>query len=166
MNFRLTHNMKNSPILFLAALLFGFTATAQELTCADFRTGRFYIPTNVELEKFTVVSPDSISEINIAIDDSISRYIVVREENTQTEWENGIGNGDPIYDIIEWIDSCTYRLSFDPSRTEMTGDKQWVNDNNGIVVSKTKIEGNCMYYTATMTVNEDIITQNGILCKE
>tara|TARA_R110002049_G_scaffold279278_6_gene458239 strand:- start:1545 stop:1694 length:150 start_codon:yes stop_codon:yes gene_type:complete len=44
-------------------------------------------------------------------------------------------------------------------------DKKWVNDNNGIVVSKNKIEGKCLFYTATMTTNEgQQISQDGIIC--
>ena len=47
---------------------------------------------------------------------------------------------------------------------EMT---KWVNENNGIVVSKIKIEGKCLFYDATMTTNEgQKISQEGVICVE
>ena len=89
------------------------------------------------------------------------------KKNTQTEWKNGIGIGNPIHIIIEWIDECTYRLKFDSLKGEMEEKAKWVNENNGIVVSKTKIEGKCMFYKATMTSKSgEKISQNGIICKE
>ena len=46
-------------------------------------------------------------------------------------------------------------------------DKSFCQNNNGIIVSKTKIENNCLYYTATMTTPEGkTISQDGIICKE
>lgn len=45
--------------------------------------------------------------------------------------------------------------------------KKWINANNGIVVTKRKIENKCLFYKATMTTNEgDTISQDGIICKE
>ena len=40
-----------------------------------------------------------------------------------------------------------------------------INKNNGIVVSKVNIEGNCMRFEAVMTTLEgQVISQNGIIC--
>lgn len=100
-------------------------------------------------------------------DPDINHYIVIWEKDTQTEWENGIGNGEPTYEIIEWIDECTYRLTFDSSKGKMDKMTRWVNENNGIVVSKIKIEGKCMFYDATITTNiGQKISQEGIICLE
>ncbi|UOB16823.1 hypothetical protein [Abyssalbus ytuae] len=159
--------MKKTIFLLFTILLLGFYTRAQELTCSDFKIGQFYIPEIKETAKYTIISNDSISEFIPKKDPAIKKYIVIREEKTQVEWKNGIGNGSPEHEIIEWIDDCTYRLTFDSSISELDEEKKWINDNNGIVVSKIKIEGNCMYYTATMTTKiGQKISQNGIICKE
>ena len=45
--------------------------------------------------------------------------------------------------------------------------EKWTNENNGIVVSKRKIEGKCLFYTATMTTNAgEKLSQNGVICKK
>ena len=119
------------------------------------------------MAKYTIVENDSISEMSPERDSSIQKYIVIREKNTQIEWTNGIGNGKPEYEILEWIDDCTYRLTYDASKSELDAEKKWINENNGIVVTKRKIENKCLFYTATMTTNEgDTIAQDGIICKE
>ena len=151
----------------LLALFITLSSFAQDLTCADFKIGQFYIPETKEMAKYTIVENDSISEMTPERDSSIQKYIVIREKNTQTEWKNGIGNRKPEYEILEWIDDCTYRLTYDASKSELDAEKKWINENKGIVVSKTKIENNCLYYTATMTTNEgQTISQDGIICKE
>ncbi|MGJ8592869.1 MAG: hypothetical protein ACSHXF_09995 [Aquaticitalea sp.] len=153
--------------LLITVLLIGLTTSAQELTCADFKVGTFFIPTSDEMKKYTVTTNDTINEWTAERDLSINRYIVVREKNTQTEWKNGIDNDIPEYEILEWIDDCTYRLTYDESKAELDDGKKWVNENNGIVVSKVKIEGKCMFYDATMTTNEgQKISQEGIICVE
>ena len=159
--------MKKSTILYLPIILLGIKMNAQELTCEDFKIGEFYIPETKDMAEYTIVENDSISEFTLERDSSIKKYIVIRKKNSQTEWKNGIGNGNPEYEKIEWIDDCTYRLTYDSTKSELDEGKKWVNDNNGIVVSKVKIENKCLYYTATMTTNDgQKISQNGIICKE
>ncbi|NCQ12257.1 MAG: hypothetical protein GW809_09000 [Bacteroidetes bacterium] len=159
--------MKKTIFLIGIFLLIGLKINAQELTCEDFKIGQFYIPLTDDVKKYTIEVNDSIADITDNRDLSIKKWIVVREENTQIEWKNGIGNGIPEYEIIEWIDDCTYRLTYDSSKAELSEDKKWINDNNGIVVTKTKIENNCLYYKATMTTNEgQKISQDGIICKD
>jgi len=159
--------MKKTKLLFIALSLIGLNSYAQKLTCSDFKIGTFYIPENEEMSKYTIESNDSITEMTDKRDLSVKKYVVIREKNTQIEYKNGIENGNPEYEIIEWIDNCTYRLTYDSSKTELGENKKWVNQNNGIVVSKTKIENNCLYYKATMTTNEgQKISQDGIICKE
>lgn len=159
--------MKKTIILITIFLLIGLKINAQELTCEDFKIGRFYIPTDDEMKKYTVISNDSIREMTAEREINVHRYVVIREKNSQTEWKNGIGNGKPTYEILEWIDDCTYRLTYDSSKGEMDEMTKWVNENNGIVVSKRKIENKCLYYTATMTTKDgQKISQDGIICKE
>ena len=139
-------------------LLIGITSNAQELNCSDFKEGTFYIP-ETEI--------DSKNTNDIENDAKIEKYVIIRKGNTQTEWTNGIGIGSPDYEIIEWIDDCTYRLTYDDSKYELDAEKKWINDNNGIVVTKTDIVDNCLKYDATLTTNDGRkITQSGIICRE
>ena len=159
--------MRKTKLLLITLSFIGLNSCAQKLTCSDFKIGTFYIPETEEMSKYTIEANDSIAEISPERDLTIKKYIVVREKNTQIEWKNGIGNGKPDYEILEWIDDCTYRLTYDSSKTELDEDKKWINENNGIVVSKTKIENKCLFYTATMTTNEgQKISQDGIICKK
>jgi len=119
------------------------------------------------MSKYRIEANDSISEKIDKRDLSIKKWVVIRKKNTQIEWKNGIGNGKPLYEIIEWIDKCTYRLTYDSSKTELDEEKKWINENNGIIVSKRKIKNKCLYYTATMTTKQGKkISQDGIICKE
>lgn len=140
-------------------LLIGLTSNAQELTCSDFKEGTFYIPSTEIESKTEIENKENNAETE--------KYIVIRKGNTQTEWTNGVGNGNPDYEIIEWIDDCTYRLTYDDSKYELDAEKKWINDNNGIVVKKTKIIDNCLIYVSTLTMNDgQKISQNGKICRE
>ncbi len=144
---------------------------SQKLTCADFKTGRFYIPENVKLAKISIISKDSLNsksnELTFERDPSIKKYVVIREKNTQVEWKNGVNNGNPEHEIIEWIDECTYRLTYNKNKSVLNDEKKWVNENNGIVVKKIRIIGKCMEYKATMTTKEGHeVSQNGTICKD
>ncbi|MEH6657048.1 hypothetical protein [Leeuwenhoekiella marinoflava] len=159
--------MKKAFILIPIVFLIVMKINAQDLTCADFKTGTFYIPTSSEMKNYTITSNDSISKISTPRDSTINRYIVIRENTSQIEWNNGIGNGIPTYVNIEWIDDCTYRLTYDTSKGSINQRTKWANENNGIVVSKTKIEGKCMFYEATMTTNDGRkISQEGVICAD
>ena len=156
---------KNTPLI-LVLFLFSFTISAQDLTCAHFQNGEFYIPSSEELKKFTIIKNDSIQEFTLQLDSTVTKTVIVRKDKTQTEWTNGIGSGEPAYEVIEWLDDCTYRLTYDPSKMEMDAMEKWINENNGIVVSMRKIEGNCLFYKAVMlTNNGEEMTQQGVICK-
>ena len=116
--------MRKTKLLVITLSIIGLSSYAQKLTCSDFKIGQFYIPETKEMEKYTIVENDSISEFTPERDSSIKKYIVIREKNTQIEWKNGIGNGNPDYEIIEWIDDCTYRLTYDSSESELDEDKK------------------------------------------
>ncbi|MFL1895104.1 hypothetical protein ACJRPK_05335 [Aquimarina sp. 2-A2] len=119
------------------------------------------------MKKYTITSNDSISKISTPRDVTINKYIVIREENSQIEWINGVDIGNPEYEILEWMDDCTYRLTYDESKAELSDEKKWINENNGIVVSKSRIEGKCMFYDAIMTTNDGRkISQKGVICAE
>lgn len=159
--------MKNNTVITLVIVLFTFSLSAQNLTCLDFKTGQFYIPNTEEISNYTITSSDGVSTFKHQTDSTTKQHIVIREELTQVEWKNGIGKGNPTYEIIEWIDDCTYRLTYNTQKLRLNKSQKWINQNNGIIVFTTKIENNCLFYTATMTTkNGENISQNGTICKK
>ncbi|WP_299386330.1 hypothetical protein [uncultured Lacinutrix sp.] len=159
--------MSIKQILIIGTLLTMMNSWSQNLTCDDFKTGEFYIPQTSVSKSYTIVSNDSIRKIDKERDKQVQQYIVIRDIKTQTEWKNGINNGNPTYEKIEWIDKCSYRLTYDESKMELDEYENWVNSNKGIIVSKINIENKCMFYDATMTTNEgQTISQKGQICKK
>ena len=143
--------MKKTKILLLTLILIGLNSCAQELTCSDFKNGNFYVPADNE---------------------TVLTYRIIRNGNEQRELvedpENTLGtdfNKSP-YEIIEWIDDCTYRAKYDESKMELSEYQKFVNDNNGILTEMVKIEGRCFYFKATLDVNGEIQVMNGKICKE
>ena len=115
--------MRKTKILLLTLSLIGLNSCNQKLTCSDFKTGKFYIPATEDLKKYTITSKDSINELSTQRNEEIKKYVVIRKKNTQTEWKDGINNGTPEYEKIEWINDCSYRLKYDGSKTELTQQK-------------------------------------------
>jgi hypothetical protein len=124
-------------------LLATCSAIGQDLTCADFKEGSFVIPGK---------------------DGQPNALEIIREVNTQMEIK---GDGETDFVNLEWIDDCTYRLTYEEGEAETDEQKRFINDNNGIVVTKIKIEGRCMTYKATITTLEgEKMSQEGKICKE
>lgn len=145
------HNMEKTKILLLTLILIGLNSCAQELNCADFKNGKFYVPADKE---------------------TLLTYKLTRNGNQQTEIiidpENTLGTdyNKTAYEIIEWIDDCTYRLKYDETKMELSEYQKYLNDNNGILTELVKIEGKCFYYKATLNANGEIQVMNGKICKE
>ncbi|WP_341199440.1 hypothetical protein [Croceibacter atlanticus] len=158
--------MRSVKCLFIILILLSFKISAQELTCADFKKSTFIIPTDEEIKMYRININDSIvKEVSYPKNSLVKRYIIERKNETQIEWENGINNGEPEFIKLEWIDDCTYRLTYDDSKKAINKRQQWANENNGIIVSKIKIEGQCMFYDATMTtLAGEKISQEGVIC--
>lgn len=128
-----------------------FTSCAQEMTCADFKNGEFYVPADEETP---------------------FNYKIIRNGNKQIEIlldpENKISDdfNKKAFEIIEWIDDCTYRLKYDESKMNLTKNQQFINDNNGILTEVIKIEEKCFYYKSTLIVNGEIERIDGKICVE
>ncbi|MGZ0016947.1 hypothetical protein [Yeosuana sp. AK3] len=143
--------MKKTTLLILTTLLIGLTSSAQELTCSDFKNGNFYVPADNE---------------------TILGYKIIRNGNQQTEIvedpENILGTNfnKTAYEIVEWIDDCSYRLKYDESKMELTEYQKFLNDNNGVLNELVKIEGKCFYFKSTLNVNGETQFMNGKICKE
>ena len=121
------------------------------MACSDFKNGNFYVPADKE---------------------TLLPYKIIRNGNHQTEIvedsENILGAdfNKISYEIIEWIDDCTYRLKYDDSKMELTEYQKFMNDNDGILNELVKIEGKCFYFKSTLSVNGIKHQMTGKICKE
>ena len=160
--------MKKSLLIIILLLFWSSSILSQDLKCKDFNTGKFYIPNkNDNLLEFTVSFKDSIYKYMPKIDSTVTRIVQLRSAKTQIEWANGFNKGTPKYELIEWIDDCTYRLKYDEAKQHLDQTEKWINESNGIVVSKIKIEKNCMLYNAVLTSKDGrSFSQKGLICKE
>lgn len=143
--------MKKS--LLLLFLLIEIVANAQNLRCKDFKKGTFIVQ---------ITSPYEM------------KFKVIRNGNKQTEtiieipeeFKNIIKDNDTVNEKVEWIDDCSYRLTYDESIEKLDKYQKAINDANGILVELIKIEGNCFYYKSTQKSKAGDIVSNGTICKE
>jgi len=140
-------------ILLITLTLIGINSFGQESNCSDFKNGTFYV---------------SISEpIQI-------NWKIVREGNAQTEIvtelpKELIDSGYPTghqYGIINWIDDCTYRLTYDESKSELSESQKLINSLGGVLTELIKIKENCFYYKSTLIYEGGEQILNEKLCKE
>ncbi|GMN10849.1 hypothetical protein MTsPCn9_29870 [Croceitalea sp. MTPC9] len=114
------------------------------LTCADIKTGSFYM---IYSDK------DSV--------------LMERKGNVQIEYSNITDKENGAYSNLEWIDGCTYILKFDETKHKLNKSQQLVNDNNGLVVTQAKINDRCMGYRAVLTLaNGKSKAKTGKICLE
>lgn len=138
------------PLTFIMAAMVSFS---QDLTCEDFREGIFIADTReVKGLKWKVIRKG-----NQQIEQAIEIPETLEKENYTKE---------VLYEIIEWIDDCTYSLKYDDSKFELNAYQKFINDNGGVINQITKIEGNCFYYVSTLKVNGQEQIIEGKLCKE
>ena len=156
----------------LALTLVAITNCSPDLSCADFRSGTFYMPVSNSPKKYRTIVFDSIGKEPIEFthdrDPNVEKYLIVRKDSKQTEWINEIATGEPVAHVrVEWIDDCTYRLKYDGSEMDLDEEQDDFQESNGIVVEKLEIRNNCMEIRSTMTTPEGHkIIQLGIICKE
>lgn len=138
-------------ILFILTLS-GIHGFGQELDCTDFISGTFVV--NIE-------EPIPLE------------WKVIREGNTQKEIIDKVpeqlkGTDYPTtqYANIEWINDCSYRLTYDDSKIELTETQKYINQVGGVYAEVIKIEGNCFFYKSIMSINGEELRIDGKMCKE
>ncbi len=124
--------MKNPIFLLLIICFIGLTTNAQELTCSDFKNGTFIVPKKSDDEP---------------------QYKLIRDGNSQMEVIEMNGQTITLYGILEWIDECSYKLTYDETKMNLPKEIQFVNDNGGIVSELIKIENKCFYYKSVLIVD-------------
>lgn len=135
--------------LFLSSLL----SFGQELSCNDFKEGVF-------ISRMT--EPVKVE------------WKIVREGSSQTEIPGELPEElkgtdfpmDPRFAIIEWIDECTYKLTYDSTKSELTDFQKMVNELGGFMNEMVKIEGNCFYFKSILKYNGGEQSIEGNFCKE
>lgn len=140
-------------IIFTFILFFGYNLFGQNLTCKDFKNGTF---TNTSTES-----------------DGIELQII-RQGNSQIETitkmpQELLDLGYPVestYVIIKWLSECSYILTADSSRGELSESSKLINDSGGILTELVYIEGNCFNYKSIGTYQGEEFISYGKLCKE
>lgn len=143
--------MKKLILIILTCI--SFLSYGQDLTCEDFKEGTF------------------LAEITVPIK---FQWKIIREGNSQTEVflelpEELKGTDyptNPKYGILEWIDDCTYKLTYDESKSDLTDSQKLVNNLGGLINKFIKVEGNCFYYKSTLKYDGGEQTMDGKYCKE
>ena len=143
--------MKKNLIILLT--LIGINAFGQELTCVDFKTGTF----NTSISEPVQINWKIVREGNVQTEIMSELPIELKDSGYSTE---------PQYAIINWLDDCTYRLTYDESKAELTKSQKWINSLGGVLTVLTKIEENCFYYKSTLKYEGGEQVTKGKLCKE
>jgi hypothetical protein len=140
--------MINSIFILLILPLSSFS---QKLKCEDFKTGNF-IMTN---EMFPGV------EVSIYRGETIQTEIKIADKENITE-----GNDGMLYEKIEWISECKYKLTFDNSRMKSTELTELINNNGGIITEIISFEENCYLYESSFTLEGKTQKISGRICKD
>jgi len=117
---------------------------AQELTCDDFKIGTFNSPSPYTDNEIVMIERDSTGQIETIVID---------------------GKEKKVYETIEWIDQCTYRLKYDDTKMELDDMQKLVNSMNGVTVKHVEFENGCVIYEATLTRDDgEQLSQRSKLC--
>ena len=142
----------------LKQIIFGlliFTVSysfSQDLTCADLLEGEFTV---------VVKKPVPIAyKITRKIDSQIERVTDIPKEY--------INSNIPkiVYTNVNWINECSYNLSYDETKLKLTDTQKEINNTGGILVEIERIKGRCFYYKSTMVYLKNELVINGEICKK
>jgi hypothetical protein len=136
----------------LIVLLIGSYAYTQE-QCSNFKTGVFY----AEVREPFAIKWKVTRNGNQQIEEVLELPDEAKELGYPTT---------PQYEIIEWIDECTYRLIYDESKFELSETQKTINESGGAVNRIVKVEGKCHYYISTVVINGKEMSMEGKLCSE
>ncbi|TJY34009.1 hypothetical protein [Pontimicrobium aquaticum] len=139
-------------LFLLGVLLTGFNSYSQELTCKSFKNGTFIIPADETLPFSIRVVRSGNYQSEIILNPE-----VIDAENPELRKK--------AFEIIKWIDDCSYRLIYDETKMVLDEHQKFVNDNGGLLVEMIKIKGSCFYYISSLTLDGEIISVEGKICK-
>ncbi len=119
-------------IIFIVILLTAIGLKAQSLSCSDFKNGTFIVP---------------------KVSEDLPDYKLIRNGNSQMEIIEMSGQTLNLYGILEWINECSYKLTYDGSKMKLPEELQFINDNGGIICEMIKIENKCFYYKSVLIID-------------
>jgi hypothetical protein len=126
-------------LLLFAILFTTLSITAQNLDCKQYRTGKFYIP----------------------VDDVVkSEQELIRNELHQIEKD---GQGDVIYTDVNWLNDCTYVLTFNEELTTrpISESEAFINENGGVVITIVEILENGYVFEAYIDFEDEPFKSKG-----
>ncbi len=133
-------------------ILFAFNACGQNLNCSDLKEGTFYTTPREDMQIEYTVIREGNSQIEIITADPQN---ILGEDFAKTQ-----------YQIIEWINECSYRLTYDVSKMNLTDYQKLINESGGPITEITKIENNCFFYRSTLTIGDQTQTMEGKMCSK
>ena len=143
------YKMKN--LIILPFLLFSLFSFSQDLKCKDFKTGTFYIT----LKKDVPLKMKIIRELNFQTE------FILNKEDIKDEDVQPV-----VYELIEWIDECSFILKFDETKMTLTEYQKYINDNNGVSIQLNEINGRCCDYEVSLYDGKQTFKAQNIVCKE
>jgi|SRR5699024_9341696 len=129
-------------VFILMFFLICLTSCSQELKCNDFKNGNFIVPNDTE---------------------GTTPYRIIRNDTLQTEIDS---EGVKRYSKIKWLDDCSYVVTYDAQKMQLSNFQKDVNNVGGVIVKVTKIEDNCFYYTSNIKGDDGSKSIDGVMCKE
>lgn len=145
--------MKNKVLFFLTICFTIINVYAQKLDCEAYKKGVFYGEVAEPFKiKWKVTRTDS---------QQIEEVIDLPKEAKEIGY-----SVNPQYEIIEWIDECTYRLMYDGEKFELSETQMLINQNGGALTKIIKVEDNCYYYVSTILIGDNETSMEGKLCTE
>ena len=136
----------------LLFLLFSSLGFSQDLTCADFKEGEFIMYSTIDNQSI-------VYKVTRSGNKQTEDILRAPKEMTPPDFQK------TFYIKLKWIDDCNYRTYLDESQ-EAGEIFKLMNDNNGVLVEKTKIEGKCFYYKSSWILDGKEMSLNGRLCKK
>ncbi len=143
--------MRKNILLILTFIFFSLTSFSQDMTCNDYKNGKFIAVTDTEPPIEFEITRNGAEQIEVLKDPN-----GIYPEEFKTDQ----------FGKIEWIDECSYKLKYDGSKMELSEFQIAANENGGSLNEIYKIEENCFYYKSTMKINGKLETMSGKICKE
>jgi hypothetical protein len=118
--------MKKTLIAVATVVTMLFTSCEKKISCTDFKSGKF------------LISNDTIFE---------GASVLYKTENSQQQITS---KGDTLFAKVEWINDCSYKLTFNKNKMYLSAFQIDVNTRGGILVEFGIPNGNIMPYTSVL----------------
>jgi len=118
--------MKKSIVFIASITAMLFISCKKKINCTDFKTGKYLISNDTLFENAATLI------------------------KTATKQQQINAKGDTLFANVEWLNDCSYRLSFDKTKMHLSPFQLNVNERGGILVEFGMPKGNIMPYTSVI----------------